>query len=58
MASYLQFGHDSWNLLEEQDIGSYSGLVLSPVNDGPADVQARLVRLGKLRDELHVAVRS
>jgi len=34
MASYLQFGHASWNLLEEQDIGSYSGLVLSPVNDG------------------------
>ena len=54
MASYLQFGHDSWNLLEEQDIGSYSGLVLSPVNDGPEDVQTRLARLGELRDELEV----
>lgn len=54
MASYLQFGHDSWNLLEERDIGSYAGLVLSPVNDGPTDVQARLARLGELRDGLEV----
>lgn len=54
MASYLQLGHDSWNLLEEQDIGSYSGLVLSPVNDAPTDVQARLSRLGRLRDDLEV----
>lgn len=54
MASYLQLGHDSWNLLEEPDIGNYSGLVLSPVNDGPADVANRLERLGELRDDLEV----
>lgn len=54
MASYLQFGHDSWNLLEEPDIGSYAGLVLSPVNDGPTDVQGRLARMGELRDQLEV----
>lgn len=54
MASYLQLGHDSWNLLEEEDIGSYTGLVLSPVNDAPTDVQTRLARLGELRDELEV----
>lgn len=54
MASYLQFGHDSWNLLEEPDIGDYAGLVLSPVNDAPADVANRLGRLGDLRDELEV----
>jgi hypothetical protein len=54
MASYLQLGHDSWNLLEEPDIGVYSGLVLSPVNDAPADVAIRLARLGKLRDDLEV----
>ncbi len=54
MASYLQLGHDSWNLLEEADIGVYSGLVLSPVNDGPADVQVRLARLGDARDNLEV----
>lgn len=54
MASYLQLGHDSWNLLEEPDIGDYSGLVLSPVNDGPADVENRLQKLGELRDDLEV----
>ena len=54
MASYLQFGHDSWNLLDEQDVGSYSGLVLSPVNDGPTDVQVRLARMGERRRELEV----
>lgn len=54
MASYLQLGHDSWNLLEEEDIGAYAGLVLSPVNDGPTDVQARLARLGSRRNDLEV----
>lgn len=54
MASYLQLGHDSWNLLQEPDIGEYSGLVLSPVNDAPADVANRLARLGELRDGLDV----
>ena len=54
MSSYLQFGHDSWNLLEEREIGNYAGLVLSPVNDSPTDVAARLNRLGKLRDDLEV----
>lgn len=54
MASYLQCGHDSWNLLEEADIGAYTGLILSPVNDGPTDVQTRLARLGTLRDRLEV----
>jgi len=29
MAAYLQQGHGSWGLLEEADIGSYDGLVLS-----------------------------
>lgn len=54
MASYLQLGHDSWNLLAEPDIGNYSGLILSPVNDAPADVANRLARLGESRDELEV----
>lgn len=56
MPSYLQFGHDSWNLLEEGEIGRYAGLVLSPVNDSPSEVSARLKRLGKLRDNLEVVL--
>lgn len=54
MASYLQLGHDSWNLIEEEDIGAYAGLVLSPVNDGPDDVRMRLMRIADRRDKLEV----
>lgn len=54
MAAYLQLGHNSWNLFEEPDIGHYAGMVLSPVNDGPADVAAGLSRLGEQRSKLDV----
>lgn len=54
MSTYLQQGHASWNLLEEPDIGTYRGLVLSPVNDGPAEVAAGLRRLGDLRSNIEV----
>jgi len=54
MAAYLQLGHNSWNLFEEPDIGRYAGMVLSPVNDSPADVAAGLARLGDLRPNLDV----
>jgi hypothetical protein len=54
MAAYLQLGHNSWNLFEEPDIGNYSGMVLSPVNDSPADVAAGLLRLGEQRPKLDV----
>ena len=54
MAAYLQQGHGSWGLMEEDEIGSYDGLVLSPVNDGPEAVRNGLSRLGEKRDELEV----
>lgn len=54
MAAYLQQGHASWNLLEEPDIGAYHGMVLSPVNDGPAEVAMGLRRLGDLRSSVEV----
>jgi hypothetical protein len=54
MSTFLQMGHESWSLLDEPDGGSYSGIVLSPVNDGPAYVQDRLSRLVKSRDGLEV----
>jgi hypothetical protein len=41
MSAYHQMGHDSRNLLREDDLATYSGAVLSPVND-PLD---RLVAL-------------
>src|SRR5581483_3682586 len=42
MPAYHQMGHDSWNLVAEAALEGYAGLILSPVNDGPGDVQARL----------------
>ncbi|MFZ2652236.1 MAG: hypothetical protein WA210_19235 [Burkholderiaceae bacterium] len=54
MASYLQLGHESWSLLEESDGGSFTGLVLSPVNDDPSYVTNRLAKLGKARAQLEV----
>lgn len=46
MPAYLQLGHESWNLLDDADIGAYRGVVLSPVNDDPTYVRDRLARLG------------
>lgn len=54
MSAYLQLGHESWSLLEEPDIDAFAGLVLSPVNDGPAYVEDRLGRLGDQRAQLEV----
>lgn len=54
MATYLQQGHGSWGLLEEDDVGSYVGLVLSPVNDGPEAVRNGLTRLGGRRADFEV----
>lgn len=54
MAAYLQLGHESWNLLDERALGSYKGIVLSPVNDAPAYVLDRLFRLGERRESLEV----
>ena len=54
MGAYLQQGHGSWGLAEGEDIGSYAGVVLSPVNDGPEAVRSGLARLGDKRQELEV----
>ena len=54
MAVYHQMGHDSWNLIAEKNLRNYAGLILSPVNDSPADVTAKLAKLGKQRNTLEV----
>lgn len=54
MASYLQLGHASWNLLSDSEIGRYTGMVLSPVNDSPASVRAELHKLGVWRENYEV----
>lgn len=54
MSAYLQFGHQSWNLLDELDLGHFRGIVLSPVNDDPQTVQERLRRMGDRRGHFEV----
>ena len=54
MANYLQLGHESWNLIEDPGIGSFAGVVLSPVNDSPDEI---IVRLRKVREtQAHLEV--
>jgi hypothetical protein len=54
MSSYHQMGHDSWNLVSEEALTSFGGLVLSPVNDSPEQVRERLASLGTRRDHLDI----
>jgi len=43
MASYLQLGHDSDNLLSESELSGFSGVVLSPVNYDPGETKRRIL---------------
>lgn len=52
MGTYLQIGHEGWNLLEEPI--AFQGIVLSPVNDSPIAVSERMRRLGGDRSHLEV----
>lgn len=54
MPSYHQMGHDSWNLIDEESLRGYAGMILSPVNDAPSDVTTRLGKLGETRARLEV----
>ena len=54
MPSYHQMGHDSWNLVSEEALGKFRGLVLSPVNDSPEEVARRLPDLGTRRNHLEI----
>ena len=42
MASYFQMGHDTENLVGEEGLEDYGGLVVSPVNRGPDDLRRHL----------------
>jgi hypothetical protein len=54
MSMYLQLGHESWHLLDEPQLGAFTGVVLSPVNDSPTYVTERLDRLKDRRADLEV----
>jgi hypothetical protein len=38
MSAYFQMGHDTENLVGEQDLSEFAGIVLSPVNRGPMEL--------------------
>ena len=42
MTAYLQMGHHSQNLLNENDLAQYKGAVLSPVNEDENCIQAQI----------------
>ena len=50
MGAYHQMGHTSWNLVGEDELADFSGIVLSPVNDSPEQV---IERLGRLRESVN-----
>lgn len=58
MGNYLQLGHESWNLLDHPDVGTFAGVVLSPVNDGPTDICARLGKVLETRSDLDIILDS
>lgn len=56
MTAYHQMGHESWNLVREEDLSAFGGVVLSPVNESPAQTSERLASLGKRREELNIVL--
>ncbi len=40
MSAFLQMGHDSMNLIGEQDLESFKGIILSPVNEASHSLSA------------------
>jgi hypothetical protein len=56
MPAYHQMGHDSWNLVADTELGSFGGIVLSPVNNGPADTATKVAALGQKRDQLDIVL--
>ncbi len=54
MASFHQMGHDSWNLVAEQHLSGFAGLVLSPVNDTPEDTKTKLTEARRTKPDLEV----
>lgn len=58
MANYLQLGHESWNLIDDPGVGTFAGVVLSPVNDSPDEIIARLRKVRETQPHLDVILDS
>lgn len=56
MSAYHQMGHNSWNLVSEDALSSFAGLILSPVNDSPTDTAANVKTLVDRRNDLDVVL--
>ncbi|RPI18473.1 MAG: hypothetical protein EHM58_05305 [Ignavibacteriae bacterium] len=51
MASYMQMGHDTENLVGEKHIREFKGIILSPVNRNPAELQKQLLKITDKTDK-------
>lgn len=56
MGVYHQMGHDSWNLIDQEALSGYRGIILSPVNTSPYAVPEKLAKLKDIRDRLEVVL--
>ncbi|MFA6455861.1 MAG: hypothetical protein WCW40_03485 [Bacteroidota bacterium] len=54
MASYLQMGHDSENLIGEQDLDAFIGVILSPVNSLPTKMHSSIQAIKKGNSDLDI----
>jgi len=50
MASYMQMGHDTENLVGEKDLEEYKGIILSPVNRYPLEMKENVINFRKKGD--------
>lgn len=50
MSSYLQMGHDTENLVGEDGLEEFSGIVLSPVNRTPKELVEKMAHFRKLSE--------
>jgi len=56
MPAFHQMGHDSWNLVGEDALSAFRGIVLSPVNNGPDEVVEKLNALGARARQLDIVL--
>ena len=42
MSSYFQMGHNTENLVGETDLGEFKGIILSPLNRGPIELEKHI----------------
>jgi hypothetical protein len=50
VVAYMHMGHDTENLVGEEDLEEYGGIILSPINREPQEMEGFLSQFRKIRD--------